>query len=176
MNVVEKAVFWGGKLSYAAYMLALPLLFGAHTPTTSALLYLLSQLVAGWTLSLMFQVAHVVEKVEFPVANKEGEGGGGRVSVAKGWAAAQVATTADFSHDSWFWTHFSGGLNHQVEHHLFPGICHVYYPHLQPIVKATCEEFGVQYHSYPDVSSWTLKKCCCRIAVPVVQFDLHVFW
>ena len=147
MNGVEKAVFWGGKLSYAAYMLALPLLFGAHSGGTTASLYLVSQLVAGWTLSIMFQVAHVVEKADFPVAH----GVGGTAHVDKGWAAAQVATTADFSHDSWFWTHFSGGLNHQVEHHLFPGICHVYYPHLQPIVKATCEEYGVQYNSYPDV-------------------------
>ena len=55
---------------------------------------------------MMMQVAHVTGEVHFP-KTKEGK-------VDMGWAAGQVATTADFSHGSWFWTHFSGGLNYQV--------------------------------------------------------------
>ena len=59
------------------------------------------------------QVAHVTGDVQFP-GTKDGR-------VAMGWAAAQAATTADFSHGSWFWTHFSGGLNYQVHPSAKPG-------------------------------------------------------
>jgi len=69
--------------------------------------------------------------------------------VARGWGAAQVATSADFAHGSWFWTHVSGGLNYQVVHHLFPGICHTHYPAIAPIVLDTCAEFKIPYKVYP---------------------------
>ena len=58
----------------------------------------------------------------------------------------QVATTKDFATDSWFWTVFTGALNHQTAHHLFPGIIQSHYPKITPIVKQACEEFGVHYH------------------------------
>ena len=58
----------------------------------------------------------------------------------------QVATTQDYATDSWFWTVFTGALNHQTTHHLFPGIIQSHYPKITPIVKQTCEEFGLQYH------------------------------
>ena len=42
---------------------------------------------------------------------------------------------------------FLGGLNFQIEHHLFPQYCHLLYPRIRHIVKQTCEEFGVRYTS-----------------------------
>ncbi len=44
---------------------------------------------------------------------------------------------------------YIGGLNYQIEHHLLPHVCHVNYPRLAPVVRATCEEFGVRYTCYP---------------------------
>lgn len=61
------------------------------------------------------QVAHVTPDVDF-LKQKDGE-------LPHDWAAAQVATTADFAHGSFFWTHFSGGLNYQVSSILHAGLC-----------------------------------------------------
>ena len=69
------------------------------------------------------------------------------------WAAIQCRTSVNWDLDSFFWTHFSGGLNHQIEHHLFPSICHIHYPAIRPIVEETCREFGVPYVAYPSLGS-----------------------
>lgn len=58
-----------------------------------------------------------------------------------------IASTG-YAHDSWFWNWISGGLNYQIEHHLFPSICHVHYPMIAPIVKETCKEYGIEYTYY----------------------------
>lgn len=145
MTSLERCVFWGGKLLYASYMLVLPAIFSCHSGSRVAILYLTSQLITGWTLALMFQVAHVVEKADFPVIEKVD----GVSKVSQGWAASQVSTTNNFCTDSLFWTHISGGLNFQIEHHLFPGVCHLHYSSIQPIVKQTCKEFNVPYNCFP---------------------------
>eukprot|EP01082_Thalassiosira_pseudonana_P014611 g13115.t1 g13115 contig70:49572-51339(-) len=63
------------------------------------------------------------------------------------WAAVQCQTSVNWSPGSWFWNHFSGGLSHQIEHHLFPSICHTNYCHIQDVVESTCAEYGVPYQS-----------------------------
>ncbi|KAL3683664.1 hypothetical protein R1sor_001686 [Riccia sorocarpa] len=145
MTPLELAIFWGGKVVYALYMFVLPLMYGQYNTLTFIGLYILSQLVAGWTLALFFQVAHVVDDAVFPTVQTDGV----KSKIPSGWAEMQVRTTTNFSSGSLFWTHISGGLNHQIEHHLFPGICHVHYPSIQSIVKTTCDEFKVPYTSYP---------------------------
>jgi len=140
----EKAVFWGGKAVYAAYMLAAPALLSPHSWARLLVLWSTINATTGVMLAFMFTVAHVVEDVAY-LEREEGSR-----KVALGWAAAQMATTADFSHGSAFWTHVSGGLNHQVVHHLFPGICHCHYPQLAPIVMRTAAEFGIPYKVYPS--------------------------
>ena len=67
-------------------------------------------------------------------------------------AELQVATTQDYATNSWFWTVFTGALNHQTAHHLFPGIIQSHYIKITPIVKQTCEEFGIEYHSVETTS------------------------
>ena len=146
----ETAVFWGGKLVYGLYTYALPLAAAQRSLARLALLWTVADLVTGWMLALMFQVAHVTRDVQFPQAT---EAGSGVARVPLGWGAAQVATSANFCARSWFWTHFSGGLNHQIEHHLFPGINHCHYPSLAPLVQATAKEFGVPYVSYPTFAA-----------------------
>lgn len=67
------------------------------------------------------------------------------------WAAVQCQTSVNWSPGSWFWNHFSGGLSHQIEHHLFPSICHTNYAYIQDVVEKTCEEYGVPYQSEPSL-------------------------
>lgn len=78
-------------------------------------------------------------QVSWPVPDKNG-------LINVDWAAMQVMTSQDYGHGSWFWTVFSGSLNYQVVHHLFPGVNQYYYPMIAPIVMKTCAEFGIKYH------------------------------
>ncbi|KAH7314745.1 hypothetical protein KP509_21G018700 [Ceratopteris richardii] len=145
MTRQEFLIFWGTKITYAIYMFALPGLFSHYDALDIIRLYVIIQLVFGWVLAFLFQVAHVVEEAAFPMVDSSS----GRPMLARGWAASQVMSTANFNPKSIFWMHITGGLNHQIEHHLFPGVCHIYYPEISPIVRMTCEEYNVPYHSFP---------------------------
>ena len=70
-------------------------------------------------------------------------------------AELQIATTQDYATRSWFWTVFTGALNHQTTHHLFPGIIQSHYPRITPIVEQTCKEYGIKYH-YVDTTTEAL--------------------
>ena len=84
----------------------------------------------------------------------------------------QIASTVDYATESWFWTIFTGALNHQVAHHLFPGVLQIYYPQITPIVERTCAEFGLCYFCLPlrlgrcARSSWLLEGHGCHPQVP----------
>ncbi len=87
-------------------------------------------------MALVFQMAHVVEGVSFPATNSAG---------VSRWAEHQVESTADFAQGNKLLSWYMGGLNFQIEHHLFPKLCHVHLPFIAPIVRDTCAEFGVRY-------------------------------
>jgi linoleoyl-CoA desaturase len=99
--------------------------------------------VAGLIASCVLPLAHTVPAAGFPLPHADG-------LLADSWSAHQVATTVDFARRNWILNWLLGGLNFQIEHHLFPRICHVHYPALSEIVEATCREFGVPYHAYPS--------------------------
>jgi linoleoyl-CoA desaturase len=101
--------------------------------------YLAATYVQGLVLSVVFQLAHCVEEAEFPMPREDT----GRMEAA--WAAHQVQTTVDFARDNRLLSWFTGGLNFQIEHHLFPQVCHVNYPKLAELVESTCREFGLRY-------------------------------
>ncbi len=131
-------VIIGWKLFYFAYMLALPIMI-LETPWYAIVLgFLLLHAVAGLILSVVFQLAHVVEDASFPLPDANG-------NIESEWAIHQLQTTADFAKDNWLVTFYVGGLNYQAIHHLFPRICHVHYPQIAPIVAETAKEFGVPY-------------------------------
>ncbi|MEM8888112.1 MAG: acyl-CoA desaturase [Bacteroidota bacterium] len=98
-------------------------------------------LVAGIALTLVFQLAHLTEASEMPLADEEG-------NIGNNWFVHQLYTTANWAPNSKIAHWLTGGLNHQIEHHLFPGISHVHYPQIAPIVKQTAEEFGIPYFEY----------------------------
>ncbi|TDB66779.1 fatty acid desaturase family protein [Arundinibacter roseus] len=100
--------------------------------------FLLMHFTAGLVLTVIFQLAHTVEGTAHPLANEAGV-------IENDWAIHQLQTTVNFSRENKWLSWYVGGLNFQVEHHLFPRICHVHYPAIAPIVKQTAEEFGLVY-------------------------------
>jgi linoleoyl-CoA desaturase len=100
--------------------------------------FLLMHFIAGVVLTVIFQLAHVVEDTSYPLPDENGH-------IENTWAIHQMNTTVNFAHKNKVLSWYIGGLNYQVEHHLFPTICHVHYPKIAPIVKATAEQFGVPY-------------------------------
>ena len=143
--------FWGSKAAWAFYYLYLPFKYSVHNDSYAKLfaLWTLTEFTTGWLLAFMFQVAHVTPDVEFFKVDEKT----GVITSNKSWAEAQLASSADFAHGSKFWTHFSGGLNYQVIHHLFPGVCHVHYPQLAPLVMDVCKKRGLEYVVYPTFSA-----------------------
>lgn len=103
--------------------------------------FIIMHLVEGITLALVFQLAHIVEGTAFPLPDHQG-------TMESSWAAHQMQTTADFACENGFANYLFGGLNFQIEHHLFPSICHVHYRQLAPIVRDTAKEFGLPYHEH----------------------------
>jgi linoleoyl-CoA desaturase len=133
----ELGIFWAGKAAFLALAFGIPLLF--HPFWLVLGFYGLTMFVLGLLLSVVFQLAHTVESAKF--LSPEPETG----QIDNAWAIHQVETTVNFARDNWFITWLLGGLNFQVEHHLFPKICHVNYPAISKVVKQTCQEFGINY-------------------------------
>ena len=106
--------------------------------------------VAGFILAIVFQPAHVIPSSEFPLPDQSG-------NMDNNWAVHQLLTTANFAPKNKLLSWYVGGLNFQIEHHLFPNICHVHYKKLSEIVKKTAEEFNVPYHVQPTFRSAILE-------------------
>jgi linoleoyl-CoA desaturase len=128
--------FW--KMFYLAYIIGIPVFVVGIVWWKVLLGFLVLHAVAGLILSIVFQLAHVVENTIFPTPDENG-------NIETEWAIHQLQTTADFAKDNWLVTFYVGGLNYQAIHHLFPRICHVHYPAIAPIVAETAKEFGVPY-------------------------------
>ena len=94
--------------------------------------------IGGFILAMIFQPAHVVEGTDYPMADEHG-------NLENNWAIHQLRTTTNFGHRAKFFSWYVGGLNYQVEHHLFPNICHVHYREIAKIVEQTTKEFGLPY-------------------------------
>jgi linoleoyl-CoA desaturase len=84
-------------------------------------------------------LAHVVEETHYPIPDDAGK-------IHQSWAGHQMYTTANFATGSSVAAFFCGGLNYQVEHHLFPNVCHVHFPAISKITKDTAKEFGLPYY------------------------------
>jgi linoleoyl-CoA desaturase len=133
----ELVGFVGGKALFLTLAFGLPLL--VHSLWTVLLFYILIAGLAGVIVSVVFQLAHCVEEAEFPLP-QENSG-----SMDNAWAVHQVETTVDFARRSRVESWLLGGLNFQIEHHLFPRVCHVHYPAISKLVEQACRDFGVRY-------------------------------
>jgi len=126
------------KVIYFLVVIGLPIALGL--PWLLVVLgFLLQHFIAGAILTLVFQLAHTVEGTDHPMPDAKGV-------IADDWAAHQMRTTVDFSPGNPVIGWYVGGLNYQVEHHLFPRVSHVHYPAIAPIVERTAREFGLPYN------------------------------
>ena len=136
------ALFWvlAGKLGYYTWAFILPLLF--HGGWQLIPLWLLGSATLGNVLANVFQLAHCAGEADFRLSSAG-------PAVQQEWAAHQVATTIDFARGNTLLTWYLGGLNFQVEHHLFPRISNRHYPALSRIVEDTCKDHGLAYRAQP---------------------------
>ncbi len=138
--LIELSIY---KVIYFGYVLVLPIIFSGM-PWQSVLAgFMILHFTAGLGLSCIFQLAHVLESSEFPLPTDDRK-------IQNSWAIHQLLNTANFSPRSRIMYWFIGGLNYQVEHHLFPHISHVHYPQIAKIVKSTAQQYGLPYQEMPN--------------------------
>jgi linoleoyl-CoA desaturase len=128
------------KLIYYGIFIAVPVLFFPVAWYWSIVMFFAMHLVGGFILTVVFQTAHVVPTSEYPLPDKDG-------MMEHNWAVHQLMTTSDFAPKNKVLSWYVGGLNYQVEHHLFPNICHVHYGKISKFVKETAEKYGHPYHA-----------------------------
>ncbi|MGD1847441.1 MAG: fatty acid desaturase family protein [Salibacteraceae bacterium] len=129
------------KILYLAGTLVLPIYILEIPWWQTVIAFFIMHFIGGLILALIFQPAHVIEETEFFLPDDEG-------SVENNWTIHQLLTTANFANGARAFSWFVGGLNYQVEHHLFPNICHVHYRKIAPIVEQTAKEYGIPYYNH----------------------------
>lgn len=129
------------KIFYFVYMALIPMLLMDIAWWQWIIGYFTMHFISGWILAFVFQIAHVMPETEFltkeSIVHKNEE---------ESWAKHQMMTTANFSNWNPLLTWYVGGLNHQIEHHLFPDISHIHYPKIAKIVRETAREHNIPYH------------------------------
>lgn len=128
------------KLMYYAVFLVLPLLLSPISWYWTLTGFVLMHMVCGFILGVVFQSAHVVPSSEYPLPDNKGK-------FENNWAIHQLHTTCDFAPNSRIFSWFIGGLNYQIEHHLFPNISHVHYRNISVLVKEYARKHNIPYHS-----------------------------
>jgi len=134
------------KLVYYAWAIVLPLLVLQVAWWQFAIGFVAMHLTAGFILGVIFQLAHVVEGTEYPVPDTQGR-------IDEAWLVHEMATTANFARRNRLLSWYVGGLNYQIEHHLFPRVCSVHYPAIAPIVQAVAEKHGMPYNDQPSLTA-----------------------
>ena len=131
-------IFW--KIFYWSYVLVIPIVFLDLPVGLTILGWFIMHYLCSIILSLIFQLAHVMPEMDFPQENTNNV-------IENNWTIHQLETTANFSQKSRLFSWYVGGLNYQIEHHLFSGICHVHYRKISKIVKETAKEYNIPYHN-----------------------------
>lgn len=134
------------KISYYLIYIGAPILFTEYSIGLILLGYACKHFFAGLTLSAVFQPAHVTTRTVFPHIEEDN-------TIKNSWAAHQILTTQNFAMKSKLFSWYVGGLNFQIEHHLFPNICHVHYKKLSPIVQDVVKEFNLPYFQKPTFAA-----------------------
>ena len=135
----------GGKALFLSWSIVIPLLL--HPAWQVAVMFLATSFVLAFTVAMIFQLAHCLEEAEFSSVDAMGEAG------RTEWARHQVESTVNFAPRNRFLAWYLGGLNFQIEHHLFSRVCHVHDPALASVVRETCAAHGVRYQSHTTLWS-----------------------
>ena len=146
MDFGEHIIFWLSKLVYVLFYIVIPVHFTGWQAW--AIGFSCMHIMLGLTLALVFQLAHVVEDAEFVFAP-----GIEPQKIEEEWAIHQVRTTANFAPKNKLVSWFVGGLNFQIEHHLFPKVSHVHYPAIAEIVKRICVKHQVHYNEFKTMTA-----------------------
>jgi linoleoyl-CoA desaturase len=143
MNRREHIIFWATKVFFALFYILIPILCVGFLSWLIG--FIIMGVTTGIVISYVFQLAHAVEGPEFESIGMDDK------LIETEWAVHQIKTTANFSPRSKIVSWLVGGLNFQIEHHLFPRISHVHYPALSKIVQMHCDKFNLPYHSFPNL-------------------------
>lgn len=135
----EWAILIFSKLFYFTYIIVLPIVFLPFSWWQVLIGLGVILYVSGFILAMIFQPAHVTPDSSFPLPNEAN-------TLENNWAIHQLMTTKNFANKSRLFSWYIGGLNFQIEHHLFPTICHVHYKKIAPIVESTAKQFGLPYY------------------------------
>lgn len=141
--IVEYAKLILVKALYLSVFVGLPILFTAFAWWQVLIGFVIMHWVTGCILSTVFQMAHVVEGAEQLLPDANGV-------INEEWAVHELRSTSDFARNNLLLEYYVGGLNFQIEHHLFPNICHIHYRKIAPIVEKTAKEFGYKYNLKPS--------------------------
>jgi linoleoyl-CoA desaturase len=152
----ERILLYLFKFLHLVTALLVPLIFCEWIHVLGC--YLLIHSIAGLILGHVFQLGHIVEGTAFPMPDESNQ-------ISGGWSEHQLRTTSNFANSNRFLTWYLGGLNFQVEHHLFPRISYVWYPKIKPIVMKTCQEFGVPYLEFKTLSSAVAAHYRCLVSL-----------
>jgi len=138
-------VLFLGKVFFFSWAFLLPMLFNPWWAVLAA--YAVSAFVVGAVTSVVFQLAHCVEEADFPTPKRDSS------EMEKEWAVHQVESTVDFARENKLVCWYVGGLNFQIEHHLFPRVSHVHYPAIAQIVEETARAYSVRYFAHESIFS-----------------------
>lgn len=145
MDRREHFIFWISKVLYVLFYILIPALVLGWVPWLIG--FVSMHIVMGITLAIVFQLAHVVEDTAFEHVEANDQ-----LQIENEWAIHQVVTTANFARKNKIISWLTGGLNFQVEHHLFPRISHVHYPAISAIVQRACLQYNIAYNEFPTMS------------------------
>ncbi len=137
MTTENHVSFWLGKIVHLTVFIILPIIYVGALSWVAG--FFMVTLVSGFSLSIVFQLAHTVTETSFPVAQMPEN------KLEDEFALHQLKTTANFAMNSKLVSWFVGGLNFQIEHHLFPKVSHIHYPAISKIVQQVCKEYGAPY-------------------------------
>jgi linoleoyl-CoA desaturase len=141
LSFMEHFIFWATKVLYVSAFFIVPVIFTGWLHAIVG--FFVMTFVCGLFISVVFQLAHVVEKNHFPAEKK----------ISGDWALHQLQTTSNFATSSRILHWLLGGLNFQIEHHLFPKVSHIHYSKISLLVKETCREFNLKYNEYETMFS-----------------------
>ncbi|MCB0397708.1 MAG: acyl-CoA desaturase [Flavobacteriales bacterium] len=146
-GMLRRLILW--KVIYHTYMLVLPLAILDAPAWLILISFFAMHFTTGLILSLIFQTAHVMPECKFDIADKNG-------TIHSDWAVHEMMTTSNYAPSSRLFSWMIGGLNYQIEHHLFPKICHVHYRKISKIVASTAKEFNIPYYTQKNfmVALW----------------------
>ena len=145
LTLKNHVIFWATKIWYLSVFIVVPIIVWGWAGWLIG--FFVANAAMGITLSFVFQLAHVVENTEFehvPLDETK--------HLETAWAEHQIKTSSNFAMDNKVISWFVGGLNFQIEHHLFPRISHVHYPEISKIVQEKCKEFNLPYNQYPTLT------------------------